>query len=405
LSDSSDPLAAALPTIRRRATLLDQSGAWPADDLALLADVGVMRWGVSSAFGGDGKSALDIHLGYERIASASLSVALILSQRDSAIGLLESASTAPVATELLPQLARSQIFATIGIAQLTTSRQGGPPALQATADEDGWRLNGIIPWATGAGKADWIVIGAATALTPSPSQGEGRGEGQTTVQPIGETSPSRVHTVYPHPNPLPGREREPEAAAPAPFPSQQLLIALPMTAPGVRVEPPLPLVALRSSWTGQIVLDNVGIEPRLVLRGPAEKVLGTRKNALPLGQAFLALGLCRGGLDLIAEHHSEGARSAHKRFQAQFINLRDEIIALSQPGRDADATAASPRIRGQCSDLALRIVHSAVALYKGSALLCDHPAQRLAREAMFLLVWSCPSPVIECTVDLLSEAR
>jgi hypothetical protein len=26
----------------------------------------------------------------------------------------------------------------------------------------------------------------------------------------------------------------------------------------------------------------------------------------------------------------------------------------------------------------------------------------LAREAMFLLVWSCPNPVIDCTIDLLS---
>lgn len=351
MSDVADPLAGVLAGIRRRATLLDQSGAWPGEDLALLADAGVMGWGVSGAFGGDGKSALDIHLGYERIAAASLSVALILSQRDSAIGLLESALPAPIASELLPKLASNQVFATIGIAQLTTSRQGGAPALRATADKDGWRLNGVIPWATGAAKSDWIVIGAATEN------------------------------------------------------NQQILIALPMAAAGVQIEPPLPLVALRSSWTGQITLDNVRIDPRLVLRGPAEKVLGNRKNSLPLGQAFLALGLCRGGLDLIAEHYSEGARAAQGRFESQFVNLRDEIIALSQPGRDADATAASPRIRGQCSDLALRIVHSSVALYKGSALLSDHPAQRLAREAMFLLVWSCPSPVIECTVDLLSEAR
>jgi len=54
-------------------------------------------------------------------------------------------------------------------------------------------------------------------------------------------------------------------------------------------------------------------------------------------------------------------------------------------------------------ELALRITQSAVAIYKGTALLADHPAQRLAREAMFLLVWSCPNPVIDCTVGLLVE--
>jgi alkylation response protein AidB-like acyl-CoA dehydrogenase len=60
-------------------------------------------------------------------------------------------------------------------------------------------------------------------------------------------------------------------------------------------------------------------------------------------------------------------------------------------------------LRGECNNLALRVTHAAVALYKGNALLTTHPAQRLAREAMFLLVWSCPDPVIDCTVELLAE--
>ena len=72
---------------------------------------------------------------------------------------------------------------------------------------------------------------------------------------------------------------------------------------------------------------------------------------------------------------------------------------------DEQATAQAPTVRGRCNDLSLRITHAAVALYKGTVLLADHPAQRLAREAMFLLVWSCPNPVIDCTVDLLSAGR
>ena len=83
------------------------------------------------------------------LASASMSVALILSQRDSAVGLLEAALPSPLAADLLSKLANDQIFATIGIAQLTTSRQGGPPALRALPTSDGWQLDGIIPWATG----------------------------------------------------------------------------------------------------------------------------------------------------------------------------------------------------------------------------------------------------------------
>jgi hypothetical protein len=51
----------------------------------------------------------------------------------------------------------------------------------------------------------------------------------------------------------------------------------------------------------------------------------------------------------------------------------------------------------------MRITQAAVALHKGSALVLDHPAQRLAREAMFFLVWSCPDPVVDCTVNVLAD--
>jgi alkylation response protein AidB-like acyl-CoA dehydrogenase len=68
-----------LQQIRRRANELDATGAWPGDDLDVLAGAGAMRSAIPREFGGDDRSAMEIHLLYERIASASLSVALILS--------------------------------------------------------------------------------------------------------------------------------------------------------------------------------------------------------------------------------------------------------------------------------------------------------------------------------------
>jgi len=151
-------------------------------------------------------------------------------------------------------------------------------------------------------------------------------------------------------------------------------------------------------------LTNAQIPAADVLRPPSANALAGRRNGLTLGQTFIATGLCRAALDLIGQHHSDAARAAHERFGVQLAAVRTEVHALCQPGREADAAAANARLRGTCNDLALRVTHAAVALYKGTALLADHPAQRLAREAMFLLVWSCPNPVIDCTVDLLSQA-
>jgi alkylation response protein AidB-like acyl-CoA dehydrogenase len=185
----------------------------------------------------------------------------------------------------------------------------------------------------------------------------------------------------------------------------QILFALPTDLPGVTIDPPMELVALGASWTAQIRCRNVLLPRQQVMRGPQERVLASRKKSLTLAQTFLAMGLCRGGLDLIAEHDSDRARAAGERLNHQLQALRDEILTLSAPGREDDAAIAAPRVRGQCNDLALRITHAAVTLYKGTGLLRDHPAQRLAREAMFLLVWSCPNPVIDCTVDLLTESK
>ena len=337
-----------LQEIVGRADELDSSGQWPDKDLAGLAAAGITRWAVPAEFGGLDCSALDQHFGYEQLARASLALALIISQRDAAIGLIEG-SQSDIRRELLPRLATGELFSTVGIAQLTTSRQAGPPALRAIRENGGYRVEGLIPWCTGAAQAKFIVAGAVTGD------------------------------------------------------SRQLLLLLPSDATGVRVDPPMPLVALRSTSTTSVHCDGVRIEDRLVLRGPGEKLLG-RRNHLPLGQAFLAMGLCQGALDLIRGHISTAAQTAHARLVEQLAGLRKQIVELSRDARESEATAAAPEIRGQCNDLAVRTTHAAVALYKGTALLSGHPAQRLAREAMFLLVWSCPNPVIDCTVEMLASA-
>lgn len=337
-----------LPGIRSRAGRYDQTGNWPADDLRVLANQGAMRWAVPMGQGGEDLSALELHFRYEAVAAASLSTALILTQRDSAIGLLSASANRTLADELLPALANDALFATVGIAQLTTSRQGGRPALRATRVEGGFRLDGIVPWSTGADHSRYVVVGAVD-----------------------------------------------EAGL-------QLLLALPTDLPGVKVDPPMPLVGLRSTHTAAVRCDGVMLDDRHVLAGPVQRVLGDRPKSLPIGQVFLAMGHCRGALQLIGEHTSERARTTREQFEAQLDDLRRRVLDFCSPTSSADP-AAGACLRGECNELALRITHAAVALYKGSSLLPDHPAQRLAREALFLLVWSCPDPVIDCTVELLTE--
>jgi alkylation response protein AidB-like acyl-CoA dehydrogenase len=343
---------ALLKSIRDRAGPHDLSGEWPSEDLDALAAVGAMRWAVPKAFGGEEISPLDLHLRYERIASASISTALILTQRDSSVALIDGSDNAQVKQSFLPKLAENQLFGTVGIAQLTTSHQEGPPALVARRGESGWLINGQIPWSSGADRARYIVSGAVVD------------------------------------EPVP----------------QQILFILSTSSDGVRLSPPMPLVALSATHTCSVCCDNLMLEDRFILRGPVDSVLAGRKRTLPIGQAFLAMGLCAAGIDLIDQRNSDLARETSREFRDQLENLRQRVIEYCNPEIKPDP-AGAPQLRGECNSLALRITHAAVALHKGSGLAQGHPAQRLAREALFLLVWSCPSPVVDCTVELLRTCR
>ena len=331
----------ALSRIRDRATEHDRTATWPADDLADLAAAGVLGGSVPADFGGAGNDPLDVTLLQERVAAASLATALVLSQRDSAAALIADSENTELKHDLLPLLAENEVFATIGIAQLTTSRQGRGPAVRATPDGDGFTLDGTIPWSTGAGEADYIVTGAALP--------DGR----------------------------------------------QLLVALPSDLRGVRRRPPMPLVAMAASRTAAVDLAGVSIRPRHLLAGPADRVLAGRAKPVPLNQSYLATGHVRGALELIATHDSDAGREALASLAAQLERVQSRLLSFEE---DAAHPQAGPELRAAAAELALRAAHTAVALFKGGALLADHPAQRLAREAMFLLVWSCPNPVIEQTV-------
>src|SRR5439155_16192680 len=82
-----------------------------------------MRWALPREFGGEELDPLELHLRYEQLARKSLSLALILTQRDSAVGIMAAARNRRLLDEV-----RDGAFVTVGIAQLTTSRQGGTPA-------------------------------------------------------------------------------------------------------------------------------------------------------------------------------------------------------------------------------------------------------------------------------------
>jgi butyryl-CoA dehydrogenase len=230
----------------------DESSDWPAASWRLLVEAGVLKWSIPAEYGGSGLGHHELLSGYEQISGACLTTAFILSQREAAVRRLLASPVAELRRRFLPGLASGAQFASVGLSQITTSRQHQAPALAVTPlGPAGYRLDGLIPWVTGADQADFLIVGGTLA--------DGR----------------------------------------------QILFVMPADRPGVTVDPPAPLMALTGSLTSQVHCAGVELEKDLLLTGPAEKILSTGRGGVGgLETSCLALGLAGGATDHL---HREAA--------------------------------------------------------------------------------------------------
>jgi alkylation response protein AidB-like acyl-CoA dehydrogenase len=214
--------------------------------------------------------------------------------------------------------------------------------------QDGFVLDGVVPWVTGAARADHLVLGAVTES------------------------------------------------------GRQVLAALPTDQAGVQVESPLALAALQGSLTATVRFQQVYLERRWLLAGPAERVLAAgRSGPGGLETSCLALGVTAAAVALVQQE----AR-ARPELQAPASHLAEEHRRLRQEmhrlaGQGGDAEAAT-RLRTSANHLVLRATQAALIVSKGAGFLREHPAQRWARQALFFLVWSCPRPTTEALLANLA---
>lgn len=346
-SADSLTLDEALTVLEKHAAEADGVSAWPAASWDALRRCGALGWIISREYGGSGLDSLELLEGYQRLAGACLTSCFLLSQRDSACRRLRDSGHEALCRELLPPLASGQRFATVGIAQLTTSRQHMRPVLTARLEDGGVRLDGVMPWVTGAPQADHFLTGVVLD--------DGR----------------------------------------------QMLLVVPRDAAGMSVGPPMELMALQGSLTAEVRCREVHVESKWILAGPAERVLAGGRGAGGLETSGLALGLAKSAVAYLqkeAEKRTEWqarATACAESWQA----LQEQLHRLAREG--ADAQAAS-NLRAKVNALVLRATQFALAAAKGSGFLRSHPAQRWARQAMFFLVWSCPAPALDATLTCLA---
>jgi alkylation response protein AidB-like acyl-CoA dehydrogenase len=336
-----------LKVLEKHAAEADAAANWPTGSWDALRRCGALGWIIPREYGGAGLDPLELLEGYQRLAGACLTTCFLLSQRDAACRRLRDSGHEALCRELLPALAAGQRFATVGLAQLTTSRQHVRPVLTARLNEDGVRLDGVMPWVTGAPQADHFVTGVVLD--------DGR----------------------------------------------QMLVVVPRETDGLSVELPMELMALQGSITAEVRCQDVRVEHRWILAGPAEKVMASGRGAGGLETSGLALGLAKSAIAYLEQEAKKRTEWQARALTCaeRWTVLQEQLRRLAREG--ADAQAAS-NLRAKVNALVLRATQFALAASKGSGFLRSHPAQRWARQALFFLVWSCPAPALDATLTCLA---
>lgn len=320
---------------------VDARGQWPSQQLGLCREAGLFGWFVPRRWGGSEWTEHDLLTAYIRLAASCLTTTFILTQWHAACRRILASENADLQRHLAPKLASGSCFTTVGISHLTTSRRHlARPVLAARERADGeFVLDGFSPWVTGGISADVIVTGATL--------GDGR----------------------------------------------EVLVALPADLPGVRAQPPLELVGLAASCTGEVHLQEVSVDRRWLLAGPVESVIraggggagGLQTSALAIGLASAAIER----LEIEAQRRPDLTTAAAELRRDQGT-LEADLFAL-QSGEEG---CTAEEVRARANSLALRATQAHLAATKGTGYLRTHRASRWCREALFFLVWSCPQPVM-----------
>lgn len=348
-----------LDRLRDRAIELDRSGDWPEEQFQWLATAGVLGAVIPRNFGGSFVSQLEMIQGYEALSAVCLTTAFILTQRNGACQRITACSNESLKRDLLPGLASGELFATVGISHLTTSRQHlQTPSVTAEIGDDGIRLNGLIPWVTGAAHAQYIVTGG--------------------------TCPDGT----------------------------QLLIALPTDVTGVTIQPHSRLMALTASHTASVELNNVVLPAKLILAGPIHDVMKQGQGGGTGSQvtSTLAVGVSARMIEFIRQQTQRRTELAvfAEHLSDELTQLQSDLYhSVSETPADHEALASVPlsaaEIRLRANSLVLRVTQSAMAISKGAGFVQGHLAELAVREAMFFLVWSCPPPVVEGVLQELTS--
>ncbi|MFB7499657.1 acyl-CoA dehydrogenase family protein [Streptomyces sp. NPDC056161] len=302
----------------------------PAAHIAAIKASGLLGVSAPVAYGGAAAPAAVARRTAEILAGACCSTWFVQTQHHTPVLTLAN-SELPVRERLLGPLARGELLSGVAYAHL---RSHARTPVRVTREGDGWRFAGTVPWYTGWGLNDVMLLAGVTDA--------------------GEALFAFAEA----------REQ-----------------------PGLRASAPLRLAALTASRTVSLELTGLWLPDEAVaLRLPYPDWAATDRPKT-LNTSPAVFGVAEAALALLDEDTAAPLRARLSEVRGRAYALAD-LPAPQQHAGERPAARPEERltVRAEAYEVLRAATTAAVAAGGGRALSLSSPAQRLAREALFLLV-------------------
>lgn len=320
---------------------IDREGFYPQ---AYLRELGALG-GFGAVAGAEGPYQLDLvrQIGITtQVGAVCGSTAFLVWCQSTCAWYLQHAPVAVTRERYLGRVAAGTLLAGTGMSNTVKHLAGIEKIrLQARRVDDGYVVNGVLPWVSNVGPEHLIIVAAEVAS------------------------------------------------------GGYLMLAVEATSAGVSLHTCPDFAGMEGSRTFNVRFKEVAIGESNVLAHPAQFAALMRriKAGFVLGQAGMAFGVVEGSLKSVRESNVSHAQingfldDQEIQLQSELDALRGWALSLARQAQLGD-TPMLPvlKLRAQASELALRAANSAVLHAGARGYLMRHPAQRLLREAVFTAI-------------------
>ncbi|MDQ0604066.1 alkylation response protein AidB-like acyl-CoA dehydrogenase [Streptomyces canus] len=317
----------------------------PVSHVAEIRQSGLLGVSAPREYGGAGAPDSVAREIQEILAGACCSTWFVQTQHHTPVRMLAK-SERPLRERLLRPLASGELLAGIAYAHV---RAFPRVPVRARAERDGWRFDGTVPWYTGWGLNDVMLL-------------------------AGVTDSDEIVFAF-----ADARDQ-----------------------PGLRASEPMRLAALTAARTVSLELDGLWLpEESVVLRTPREKFAlvdlprSTNTSPAVFGVAYAALRVLE----------DAGEAETARELRGQVDEVRRRAYELADHPVAHEHVEERLALKTRSYDLMRAATTAAIVAGGGRTMDVRHPAQRLAREGLFLLVQGQTSPVRGAHLDALTQIR